>query len=463
MEKESRYLLLSLLLLIALPAVNAADLSVSVNPIDNIIFVENENHATLDIRITNNDITDNFQIYSLVGVDLTPRHLGTIISGNTIRVDLEAFPQEKTFKDIRGFFKFEYQIKGDNAGFYTDFLTIKIIEVTDALDLKLDNIDPTDETIGLTIKNKEPEKIEDITLSASSDFFDFSETLSLDKNEEKIINIPIKKENIESLSAGPYETDFNISYSGFDYKVTETLNYLEKDGTLSSENLEGFIIRTKTIEKINQGNVPSNIEIIERKNILTRLFTTNSPKATSIEKEGFAVNYIWRQELSPGESLVIKSTTNYTLPFVIVILIILIGLGTKLYLDSSLSVKKRVSMVRTKGGEFALKIKLTVKSRKSAKNVVITDRIPKVMKLYDKFTHRPDKIDSKKRTLEWEIKHLNAGEERTFTYVVYSKIGLIGRFELPRARATYEIEDKKKESLSNKTYSVAESGSSENN
>ena len=120
------------------------------------------------------------------------------------------------------------------------------------------------------------------------------------------------------------------------------------------------------------------------------------------------------------------------------------------------SIKKRVAFVKTKGGEFALKIVLRIKSSKNVRNVVVADRIPGHAKVFNKFGIPPHRIDEHTRKLEWDIPHLNAGEERVFTYIIYSKINIVGSFELPAASASFEHDGQREHVFSNKTHFAAE-------
>ena len=75
-------------------------------------------------------------------------------------------------------------------------------------------------------------------------------------------------------------------------------------------------------------------------------------------------------------------------------------------------------------------------------------------KLYNQFG-APHKVDNEKRKIHWEIKSLNPGEQRIFTYIIYSKINIVGNFELPLASASYELDGIKEFSYSNKTSLVS--------
>ena len=155
------------------------------------------------------------------------------------------------------------------------------------------------------------------------------------------------------------------------------------------------------------------------------------------------------------------STTNYTFPFVILIIIAVIVTFVKMQQRTSMVVKKNVSFVKTKGGEFALKVTLFARSNKYVDNVQLIDTLPLSLRLFDKFGKKPDKIDVPTRRLFWNIGNLGAGEERVFSYIVYSKIRMVGRFELPSAMAIFSHEGKPQEVLSNRAFFASEITSTE--
>jgi hypothetical protein len=121
------------------------------------------------------------------------------------------------------------------------------------------------------------------------------------------------------------------------------------------------------------------------------------------------------------------------------------------------SVKKKVVFVKTKGGEFALRIVLYVRALKNIQKVSITERIPGIVKIFKKFgLIEPTNIDEKKRIVEWKFDSMNAGEERVVSYIVYSKIGIFGKFELAPAIAIYDCNGQVYEEESNRVVFTCE-------
>ena len=144
--------------------------------------------------------------------------------------------------------------------------------------------------------------------------------------------------------------------------------------------------------------------------------------------------------------------------FIIIIILLITGLIIiiKRSIETDLLLRKHVSFIKTKGGEFALKVRVHVKAKKHADNIQIIDRLPGMTKLFERFGSKPDKIDLATGRLFFNIPHLNAGEERVFSYIIFSKVAVVGRFELPAAMAIYEKDGKTLEVNSNRAFFVSD-------
>ena len=128
-------------------------------------------------------------------------------------------------------------------------------------------------------------------------------------------------------------------------------------------------------------------------------------------------------------------------------------MGITRLLQRKVEIKKSVSVIKTKGGDFALKIHLNLRARHDVENVSLVDRIPAIVKLYNKFgTVSPSRIDAHKRQIQWVVGDLDAGEERVFDYIVYSKVGVLGKFSLPKAKAIFEKDGGIHETTSNSVF-----------
>ncbi len=449
-------ILLAMAVLLTINLSLAADLSVEKLEQKNILITEIGNNATAVLKITNNENQkDSFQIYSLVGVNIYPKGFFEIGSGNTISLEVNFVPYLGVIKDHKGEeYIFEYQIKGQKTGYFKDNFAIKILGVKDAVQVMVDSIGLNAQEAKITIKNKEDFAFQNLKIGGKSRFFEFSKTLDLAPDEIVGFNVPVTIGR--GLEAGEYDFDLSYELNGVKSDSLGIVKYLEFGGISVSEHSEGFIVRKNTITKVNEGNIPTKAVIGIKKNVLTRLFTVYSTTADSAERNGLFVNYLWERELGVGESFAISSTTNYTFPFILVLIVILVAVATRFLVSGKLTVHKNVSLVKTRGGELALKVFVRVKARKAASNIHLTDRIPHMAHLYEKFGMNAPKVDHASRKLEWHINNLSSGEERVFTYIIYSKINVVGRFELPSAHASYETDGKTESVLSNQVYFAAE-------
>jgi len=119
--------------------------------------------------------------------------------------------------------------------------------------------------------------------------------------------------------------------------------------------------------------------------------------------------------------------------------------------------RKKISFVRAKGGEFALKVSIFVEAKKYVERVNVIDRLPPLVKVHERFgAEQPTRVNEATKRIEWNFEKLEAGEMRTLTYIIYSKVGVLGKFALPTATAVYEKDGEIHETESNKAFFIAE-------
>jgi len=187
------------------------------------------------------------------------------------------------------------------------------------------------------------------------------------------------------------------------------------------------------------------------------MFTSFIPEPDVIERNGFGISYTWNRQVSPGETLKIIVRTNWLFPLLVILFLISIVILTKKYSRRDLILKKKVSFVNAKGGEFALKVSILVNSKKHLERVSIIDKIPPLVKVYERFgAEKPSRINDKNKRIEWDLGNLEPEESRVLSYIIYSKVGIMGKFALPEATAIYEKEGEIHESNSNRAFFVAE-------
>lgn len=444
-----------MLVLLILPSVLAIEINVEKQSSNEVMIADLNKPAVFDLRITNLGAAGNFRFYNLLGFDMLPDEKVYISKGQTKDVELKIFPVENL--KYRGFYTFEYFIKGQDLSEKREEVTFRIINLEDTFEIGSGKIDPESNSIKIYIHNKVNFDFGEINSKFSSAFFDFGEDFSLGPNERKEFSVQLNKEDFKKLMAGFYTLNAEISVEGKKSNVEGIIKFIEKDIITTTKKSYGFIINTKIIEKTNEGNTLTKSQTVLKKNIISRLFTSFSPQPEIVEREGLIIYYTWDREIKPGETLEIVVKTNWFLPLLVIFFIVFIVILTKQYSKTNLVLRKKVSFVKAKGGEFALKVSIFVHSKKYIEKVNIIDRLPPLVKIYERFGgEKPSRINEKGRRIEWNFEKLEAGETRILSYIIYSKIGVLGRFALPSTSAIYEREGDIHETESNKTFFIAE-------
>ena len=449
-----KILLVMLIISVILPLVCASPLSIEKAEKGNVVVTELHNPAIFEFTINNPDQKQDAEIYSFAGINFEPSRLYNLSPGlNKFQVKVYTRADIITQK---GTYNFEYEVKGSVSGITKDKILIKIADLKDTLEIKASDLNINGNDIDIEVKNVQNTNLDNITLHFKSLFFDEEKIISISPLSSESLTLKIEKDKIKTLTSGSYVFDAEAELENSNIKFDSTFNYLPKEDSILRKSSDGFIIKKTTYNRTNIGNTVINGRIETSRDILSRLYTVNSVEPSQVERHALFATYVWEKSLKPGESYTISSTTNYTLPFVLVILIVVVGFLVKLYTRTDLIINKRVSYVKTKSGVFALKVKLHVRSKKYIENVQIIDRLPGMTQLYEKFGIKPDKIDHATKRMYWNIDKLNSGEERVFSYIIYSKVSVVGRFELPAATAIYQRDGKTEQVFSNRTFFVSE-------
>jgi len=428
---------LSILITALLILTSASALTLNPEYSSNIIVKDFSSQITLDLEITN-ATPGIYNLYTLADISIKPTE--------TFRINSDPFTKTFTISptqnlDLEGNYAFTYILNHRGVEKVEQKMLLQIVNLEDVIEISSESIQPDAEDISFYIQNKESIYLKDLTAKFSSILFETEEmTFDLKPNEKLKIPVQVDKDKLRKTKAGVYIIDSTFYTENGKREIEGNLYLGEKKGITSTEDKSGLLIRSETITKVNAGNVIESIQIQLDKNIFSRLFTSFNIEPTITERTGLKVQYTWiKERLNPAEAYVIKAKTNYLFPLLIIILATLAFFGYKRFSETKLEIKKSVSPVKTKNGEFALKVELSLKAKKDIENVSLVDKVPAIVKIYNKFgIVKPDKIDPASRRIHWNIGDLEAGEERLFNYIIYSKVGVVGKFSLPRALAVFE-------------------------
>jgi len=452
MKKSVLFLFFALMLL---PFTIAASFQVEKVSSNEVMIKSVSGPAIFDLKVKNLGSGDNFQFYNLLGFSMAPKGTVSIGTGETKDIQLMIYPRDDF--DYNGFYTFEYFIQGSDGTKQSERLTMKMIELKDAFETGSGEISPETNSIKIYLANKVNFNFDNLKIRFDSPFFKLEKEIGLGPYEKKEFIVELNKEDFDKLTAGFYTLTAKVDYKGKEADVDGVIRFVEKDIVITNSKDKGLIISTQTIEKKNDGNVVTEVETVVKKNIISRLFTTFNQEPDSVERNGLTVFYTWHSDVKPGESLNVIVKTNWLFPLLVVFFVVGIVVLTKQYSKTNVILRKRVSFVHAKGGEFALKVTIIANSRAHVERVSVTDRIPHLVNLYNKFGgERPTRINEKLKRIEWDLGNMDKGEKRVLSYLIYSKVGVMGRFALPEATAVYEREGEIHEAESNKAFFVAE-------
>lgn len=446
---------LSLLFLFLLSSVSAA--IIQITPNTDVIIPEFINQQANFTLFSDNIIPAYYQAYSLTDVSVSPK--GFFSVPNSAPFPIYIYPTANLKE--RGFYAFTLFLKPEKGDTVSTNLTVNVVPLKDALSLTSDYIDPNNAKATFYLKSNVNARLSGIRAHFTSVFFDETQTINLEPFQKLEINVDANPEKMTSLPAGPYNVTTEFYTDNGTYAIEGTILLGEKNSITTTDTSSGWLINERTITKANSGNVPTIAEITIQKNIILRLFTTFNEDPTLVERNGLSVKYTWNRRLDISTSFKVVSKTNLIFPFLLVILAAILILGFARYSKEKVEIRKSVSYVKTRGGEFALKIKLRIIAKHAVQNASLMDKIPGILNVYEKAVGSSFKLDSLNRRITWQLGNLNAGEVREFSYVVYAKVGVVGRFGLPPALVVFEQNNRVHEVESNEVFFLSEQISKE--
>ena len=313
-----------------------------------------------------------------------------------------------------------------------------MLPISQILSLSLpDKIGRNDAYLPVQIINKENIDLGDVVVFVESAPITTSTTVAVPANSNITAEVPLGTTQIKVTEAGTYpikvklllNNEYNYTYE----KSSQLQEYSEiLEETKIDRNFFGYV---KTITRKNNGNIKQLVSLdYKYANFMEKSFTSFNIEPNTIETS----KATWQKQLAPGETFTVVADTNYTIPIVIVIIIVIAVIAYIMFKRRKVIVSKKALRIRTKGGEFAVKIVVLLKniSNREVSNLSLVDRLPLTTRLYEKFgSVRPDETD--KHRLTWKFPSLLPGEEIVTSYIIYSKIDMIGTIELPSASLSF--------------------------
>lgn len=410
----------------------------------------------LTIKNTGN-LKDDFRIYSFLDLELNPIESFTLWAGNETTLNVTILPHE-SIKKRCGFGPcgIQYYIKSKFSGTIEDSLDIKVVPISQIINLVMpDIITKEDTSFLINISNTENINLEKISIISDWDFCKADKNISLGPKSSESFTFVLDGNEIKKANAGNYTLKLIISVNEeYNYTVEKSIILKEFTSIISTDSVKrNFLGYTKIITRKNKGNSPKLVTIEVVKSNFEKVFTSFSIEAAYEESADGSVKIGWQRELEPGEIFTVELTTDYS--WLVLILVLIAGGAVALYIVKRprIIIKKKAFRIRAKGGEFALKILIAVKNvGLDASDVKCVDYIPRLAKIHERFgAIKPDKIE--KNRLEWNFNTLAPGEEKIFSYIIYSDVVPVGTIGISKAAVSYtNANGKRKVEHSNKLF-----------
>lgn len=370
-------------------------------------------------------------------------------------LDLMIFPQQDRFnfsesKEINltiyvnkrspGVYNYQYFIKNPEE-IFADTILFKIVKASDAFSFQIPKeISREDKELEIKIKNNLDVDFDKLWIEIKNSFINEKKDFKIKAYEEKVIKFRIN-ENIKNEYAGEKILFIIISSDekgDNNYMWEEKIILKEYENIVSEEKISTIFIGKKIyVKKINLGNKDSEAVIAIQLNPFEKFFFKANINADEIRKEKGDYVYIFKKTLKPNESIEIIGNVNYAWIIILILIIIIAAILYFILSKEDVIFEKEVRKVKTKTGTFALKVNLTVKNKtkQTIRDVSILDYLPLSMRFYEYGLTLPDQIEGNK--LYWKLGDILPNDQKTITYLCYSKIKYEGTIELPSAKLKY--------------------------
>ena len=127
------------------------------------------------------------------------------------------------------YYGLQYFIRaGSDSSEQTERLTVKILDLEDAIEIGTEELDPELNSLSVYIHNKEDFYFEDLNVKFSSKFFEIEKDFNLEPNQRIEFMVDLNKEDFKQLTAGFYTLEAELSIKDITAKIEGIIDFVEK-------------------------------------------------------------------------------------------------------------------------------------------------------------------------------------------------------------------------------------------
>ena len=298
----------------------------------------------------------------------------------------------------------------------------------------------------LELKNEHDVKLDNLNLEIVSDNFRFSKVVSLEKQDNSILEFPVKLD--PNTVKGDYSAVIKVTLNGnsmLDKSLPYSVQEYQDLKELSVPHT-GFLLSGETISFSNEGNTLVTQTVRRTFGWFSYKFASFNPEPTHVEKTDAGYLVEWDVSIPAGGNATVDYGINYRLPLIIILLIIIaVFVWYIIRQRNAVVIVKRVFTMHTEAGSVkVMKVILNVRNRGSfpLNNVRVVDRVPTAIKAPTQHgTLRPSYVKAAPEgtVMVWDLPHLKGGEEKVISYRIEGKIQVLGKMSLPPAVVKYVL------------------------
>lgn len=361
----------------------------------------------------------------------------------------------KETKDVEVEFKPLSDLKPGNYGInlvvssgedkFVLYLPVKLLSKDEILDVSLSVAEIIDvgkeNTIKFIISNLYNFNLGEVKFLVRSEILSAERTFDLGPNGKKEINLVLPLNKDIQFGKHPVSVKVLAGENLLLNKVFD-LNVGQHSDLKEANNFEkSFFIYKEVIILTNEGNAVEEVVYSKKLSLLQRLFTSFSPKPNLISKVDGSYVASWVLDLDRSESMEIKVTTNYRMPLIILVAVVLGVLIAHHFLKRSVRIDKKAIAIKSAKGVMKLRVTINLKntSRNIARGLRVVDRVPNIISKPSVFGVKPAKISEggKGVNLVWDLGELSPDAVRVLSYVVEARTDVNGKLVLPATVLRY--------------------------
>ena len=451
-----RSLMFLVLFILPVTVVQAADFEIETSIVHGSV-IEGEN-AMFDVRITNNqDFEDVFRLstndlfWSLTSDPLHHYFSGVVIKAGEAKTVRLILTPDKAAEF--GHYKIDVNVEAEKnrikerftvlVGFSTSkplisdyFAAVnRFVEVPHVINPK------EDVTVRVNLANRNPKKIDELTVRFSSKLMSREVKTSLYPLEKKFIEETFRLDPLTEPQKDVLTVE--IIFEGESLAPTIKESFEVGSYPEISEEFErtskSFLRSVTENAYRNTGNVKASKTVQFPTNLFKSYFTKSNLEKFEMKKDGkrYAA---WEISLEPDETITITRSTDYR--SLLMALLLAVAAFVLYYLfRSPVVVTKRANVMHVQDtGISEIKLFLHIRNRtdRTYERFTITDTIPSPATASggtDVGTLKPDSIydDGSKTVVKWKIKKIRSKEDCILSYSMKSKVAIIDSITLPPA------------------------------